>query len=135
MHINDLFPDTSGGTTKYFDKVDENGDGDWDSAANDGNGNMYKLVNPGLSPVTTNGFDGSTSESRDACLEIDSDKGLSALETCYGFIYRSGGYKTFLTTQCMEPCMIKTEPDSHEAFYSLEGAGSWPFRHIHNTIT
>jgi hypothetical protein len=127
VHINDLFPDTSGGTTKYFDKVDENGDGDWDSAANDGNGNMYKLVNPGLSPVTTNGFDGSTSESRDACLEIDSDKGLSALETCYGFIYRSGGFKTFLNTQCMEPCM-ELANNKYEAFYSLEGAGSWPFR-------
>jgi hypothetical protein len=111
-HINTLTPDTSEGTTKYTDD----------------DGKIYKLVNPGLSPLSTNGYDEATAESRDACLEIDSSAGLSALETCYGFIYRSGGYKTFLTTQCMEPCMIKTEPDRYEAFYSLEGAGSWPFR-------
>jgi len=126
VHIDTLTADVSGGVTRYYDA----------------DGNMYKLVNPGLSPISTNGYDGSTGSSRDACRdigptagssaaeswEIDTNAGLSPMETCYGFIYRSGGYKTFLTTQCMEPCMIKTVPDKYEAFLSLEESGSWPFR-------
>ena len=111
VHINALTATQSGSLTKYVD----------------GAGNQYKLINPGLSPLSTNGYDGSTGDSTDACKAIDSSAGLSAVETCYGLIYRSGGYKTFLSTQCMEPCMERTVPDRYEAFYSL-GSSSWPFR-------
>lgn len=111
VHIEDLTATQSGALTRYLDN----------------DGKQYKLVNPGLSPLSTNGYDGATGDATDACTAIDSSAGLPEHETCYGMIYRSGGYKTFLSTQCMEPCMVQTVPDRYEAFYSI-GSSSWPFR-------
>ena len=111
VHISSLTPSVSGGLTRYQDS----------------SGNQYKLVNPGLATASNPSFLGATGLATDACSALGPSAGLAPLETCYGFIYRSGGFKDFLTGQCMEPCMEQTVPAKYEAFYSLGGTARWPF--------